>query len=264
MSSKKANHDAAIISAIAKLDSLVAKRETWEVDYDASNKVLFDLLAECLETYDSIKAKPSERAVLATIKEVLETQGLKIQPHTTVLCLIVRYVFGIKTSKRIDSYHRALTIALKSKVTKDTFAQWVSDFGGIEEVVLEKGVDPEAEEKKEALDEEKDEVKETLSNMLNDPDLIIFPKSEFEDDTDTGEYTLLIGKTVRGGAVKVLSVVPKPTDKMIKEAISCIAKAQLKQKEKEFKAAFRRKADEAKNDAVNEALANDFPELLAA
>ena len=34
--------------------------------------------------------------------------------------------------------------------------------------------------------------------------------------------------------------------------------------EKEFKAAFRRKADEAKNDAVNEALANDFPELLAA
>jgi hypothetical protein len=264
MSSKKKNYSVEIKTTLSKLDSLVVKRETWEVNYDLSNQELFDLLAECLGTYDSIKAKPSERAVLASIKEVLEAKGLTINPHTTVLCLIVRYVFGVKKSKRIDSYHRALTIALKSNVTKDTFAQWVWNFGGIEEVVLEKGVDPEAEEKKEALDEEKDEVKETLSNMLNDPDLIIFPKSEFEDDTDTGEYTLLIGKTVRGGAVKVLSVVPNSTGKMITAAIDCIAKAKLKQQEKEFKAAFRRKADEAKNDAVEEALANDFPELLAA
>jgi alkyl hydroperoxide reductase subunit AhpC len=264
MSSKKKNHDAAIISAINKLDALVVKRELWQVKYELSNQGLFDLLAECLGTHDSIKGKPSERAVIASIKEVLEAKGLTINPHTTVLCLIVRYVFGVKKSKRIDSYHRALTIALKSNVTKNTFAQWVSDFGGIEEVVLEKGVDSEAVEKQEALDEEKEEVKEMLSDMLNDPDLIIFPKSEFEDDTDTGEFTLLIGKTVRGGEVKVLSVVPNSTGKMIKAAIDCIAKAQLKQQEKEFKAAFRRKADEAKNDAVNEALANDFPDSLAA
>lgn len=264
MSSKKANHDAAINSAIVKLDSLVVKRETWEVDYEVSNKGLFDLLAECLETYDLIKGKPSERAVLARIKAVLEDKGLKIAPHSTVLSLIVRYVFGIKKSKRIDSYHRALTIALKSNVTKDTFAQWVIDFGGIEEVVLEKGVDPEAEEKKEFLQEEKEEVKDMFSNMLNDPDPFIFPKSDFEDDTETGEYTLLIGKTVRGGSVHVLSVVPNSNSKMITSAIDHIAKAQLKQKEKEFRAAFRKKADEAKNDASNEALANDEPDSLAA
>jgi hypothetical protein len=264
MSSKKANHSVEINATLSKLDALAAKRESWEVNYDASNQDLYGLLAECIETYDSIKAKPSERAVLASIKAVLVAKGLKIQSHTTVLCLIVRYVFGIKTSKRIDSYHRALTIALKSNVTKNTFAQWVSDFGGIEEVVLEKGVDPEAEEKQEALDEEKEEVKEKLSDMLNDPAPFIFPKSEFEDDTDTGEFTLLIGKTVRGGTVKVLSVVPNSTKDMIDKAISKIAKAQLKQQEQEYKAAFRKKADEAKNDAVNEALANDAPDSLAA
>ena len=264
MTSKKTNYSVEINATLSKLDSLVAQRETWEVDYDVSNKGLFDLLAECLGTYDSIKGKSSERAVLASIKEVLEAKGLTLKKHTTVLCLIVRYVFGVKKSKRIDSYHRALTIALKSNVTKDTFAQWVSDFGGIEEVVLRKGVDPEAEEKEEELKEEKEQVEDMLSDMLNDPAPFIFPMSEFEDDTDTDEYTLLIGKTVRGGAVKVLSVVPNSTQAMIDVAISKIASARLKQQEKKFRAAFRQRANEAKNDAVNEALANDSPDSLAA
>jgi hypothetical protein len=252
MARPKVNHDSAVTATIQKLDNLSVIRAAWQKDFDETNNQLYSLLAECLDIYNSIKGEPAEKAILDRIKLELTNADFDLKKHSSVISLIVCYVFG-KQNRRLKSYTRAISIALQLDITKDTFAAWVKKFGGIEEVVLKKGLNPEVQEKYNQIKAKTEEVKNVFSNPESQT---FFPKSELLDHTDTGEYTLLIGKTLRTGETQVLSVVPNASRSMIDSAIDKIAIAQIELDKKRTYVNFNNQTTQLVNNAVQEAILN--------
>jgi hypothetical protein len=196
------------------------------VQYDQVNDTLFDLLAECLEVYLTTKGGKAEKNVLDAIKAKFVARSIQIERQPTVLSLIVRYVFidDKKHVRRINSYVRALSCAIRNGETPATFATYVKGFGGVEEVVFVQGVKPETQVKQDNLKAQVLVVEDTLSNA---DVLATVPASHLVKPEETGAYTLLIGRTLLSGETEVLAVVPKASEAMIKQAIAKIADAEV-------------------------------------
>ena len=213
-------------SVMAKLDDLVIQRQAFQAEYDQVNDTLFDLLAECLEVYLTTKGGKAEKNVLEAIKSDFAARSIEIGRQPTVLSLIVRYVFidDKKHTRRINSYVRALSYAMQSGASPATFADYVKSFGGIEEVVSTQGVKPATQVKRDTLKAQVSVVQNELSDAQV---LATVAPSHLVKPEETGEYTLLIGKTLLSGETEVLAVVPKATDAMIKQAVAKIADAEI-------------------------------------
>lgn len=213
-------------SVMAKLDDLVIQRQAFQVEYDKVNDTLYGLLAQCLEVYLTTKGGKAEKNVLEAIKSDFEARSIEIGRQPTVLSLIVRYVFidDKKHTRRINSYVRALSYAMQSGASPATFATYVKGFGGIEEVVSTQGVKPATQVKRDTL---KAQVSVVQNELPDAQVLATVAPSHLVKPEETGEYTLLIGKTLLSGETEVLAVVPKATDAMIKQAIAKIADAEI-------------------------------------
>ena len=208
---------------MAKLDDLVIQRQAFQAEYDKVNDTLFGLLSQCLEAYLTTKGGKAEKEVLDAIKKTFTARGIKIEPYTTVLNLIVHYVFDVK-NKRINSYVRVLSCAIQKGETPATFADYVKSFGEIEEVVFKKGAKPETQLKRDIHEAQVLVVEDTLSNTQV---LATVAPSHLVKPEETAEYTLLIGRTLLSGETEVLAVVPKASSTMIKQAIAKIADAEI-------------------------------------
>lgn len=223
---KKSKYEVQVAELIEQLNEVCNAEQKWKVGFDRSNKTLYILLAACLEIYNNIKGKPVEKEALIAIKAVLVARGEILNNKTKILTLIVRYVFKTQ-SKRAFIYSRALGIAVKDQITSDNFAEWVADFGGIEEI-SSKGATQETLDKQAELATQVEVVKDMLHAQLKTP-LAIVPKTPLLDVASTGEYTLLIGKTLANGETQVLNVIPDATSAMIDMAIKKIAQALINQ-----------------------------------
>jgi hypothetical protein len=213
-------------SVMAKLDDLVIQRQAFQVEYDKVNDTLYGLLAQCLDVYLTTKGGKAEKNVLEAIKSDFAARSIEIGRQPTVLSLIVRYVFidDKKHTRRINSYVRALSYAMQSGASPATFADYVKSFGGIEEVVSTQGVKPATQVKRDTL---KAQVSVVQNELPDAQVLATVAPSHLVKPEETGEYTLLIGKTLLSGETEVLAVVPKATDAMIKQAIAKIADAEI-------------------------------------
>jgi hypothetical protein len=213
---------------ITKLDMLVKSRTEWQVYYDQAIVNLYYLLAGCLELYHEIKGTGAEKDILKAMKGIIVERGGKVKTNTRVINLIVAYVFNAER-QRSFVYARALGMAINNQITSDNFAEWVADFGGIEEI-SSKGATQETLDKQAELATQVEVVKDMLHAQLKTP-LAIVPKTPLLDVASTGEYTLLIGKTLANGETQVLNVIPDATSAMIDMAIKKIAQALINQPE---------------------------------
>jgi hypothetical protein len=236
---------------VGKLDELVAKRKVWQVEFDRTNKGLYKLLAGCLESYYEIKGTTAEKEILDAIKLALKARKVKIQESTPVLTLLVRYVFNTDR-RRAHGYGRALRVAVGEKITVADFANWVTKFGGVEEVARTQGATAETIKKREQLEAKVDEVKGLLANAVDTP-LATVAKTFLVNAADTAEYTLLIGKTQANGKTKVLSVVPNSTSAMIEAAMKKIAQALIDAGDHIAKEQLAQAVEDAKAEAANDA-----------
>jgi hypothetical protein len=211
---------------IAKLDSLAAQCAAFQAQYDQVNDTLYDLLAECLDLYLMTKGNKAEKEVLDLIKAEFAKHGIKIDPYSTVLSLIVRYMFVHEkhSVKRLNAYVRALSCAIQSNQTSATFAAYVKSFGDVDDVVFVQGVKPETQLKRNIHDAQVSTVEDELSTCNA---LAMVPPSPLVPHVKTGAYTLLIGRTLLSGETEVLSVVPNSSSAMIKQAIAKIADAEI-------------------------------------
>lgn len=234
-----------------KLDDLAAKRNKWQVQYDRTNHTLYELLAGCLDSYYAIKGTKAEKVFLENIKESLKARKLKVQEGTSVLNLIVRYVFD-SDRRRIFGYARVLRVAVKDSIEVANFVEWVKKAGGLEEITSSKGATEETIKKRLALEAKVEDVKDLLVEQLQHP-LAVVPKTHLVSAVDTAEYTLLIGKMQVDGKTKVLSVVPDASSAMIQTAIKKIAEALIAHVERVTKERLEKEADSAKLDALNSA-----------
>ena len=217
------NHNQVVVEGvITKLDMLVKSRTEWQVGYDKTNTNLSYLLGGCLGMFHEIKGTDAEKDILKAMKEIIVSRGGKVKTNTRVINLIVAYVFNAER-QRSFVYARALGMAINNQITSDNFAEWVSGFGGIEEI-SSKGATQETLDKQAELATQVEVVKDMLHAQLKTP-LAIVPKTPLLDVASTGEYTLLIGKTLANGETQVLNVIPDATSAMIETAIKKIAQA---------------------------------------
>jgi len=236
---------------MVKLDELVAKRNKWQVQYDRTNNTLYELLAGCLDSYYAIKGTKGEKVFLENIKESLQARNLKVQEGTTVLNLIVRYVFD-SDRRRIHGYARVLRVAVKEEIEVVKFVDWIKQAGGLEEITSSKGATEATLKKRMTLEAKVEDVKDLLIEQLQHP-LAIVPKTHLVSAVDTAEYTLLIGKMQVDGKTKVLSVVPDASSAMIQASIKKIAEALIAHVERVTKERLEKEADTAKLDVLNSA-----------
>lgn len=240
-------------NAIARLNELYAKRANWEGDLFArSNKALYELLTECLNVYLSIKGTGTESAVLADMKTVLAKRGIATKGSSPVLTVIVRYVFN-NDRRRAHSYSRVLRLAVLERVDPEHFPDWVGEQGGIEEVVRTKALSEETLKKRATLNDFAVQARQLLLDQLNKPLATVAKTGLMGEAVDTGEYTLLIGKTQADGETKVLSVVPNATENMINAAVQSIARSLMNGVEQLNAANAKVSAELAAKDAANSA-----------
>lgn len=208
-------------TVIKKLDSLSAKRQSWQPKYDRTRATLYVLMAECLAIYMEVKGTSAEKVVMDQIKAQLAAREYQQKNGTPIINLIVRYVFD-SDRRRVSGYARALSVAIKEGIKADGFVEWVNSFGGIEEVTRKTGKTPETLQKQAKLKSQVAVVNDLLDLTLNEP-LAIVPKTGLSDVAGSGEWTLLIGKTLGNGSTQVLSLVPNTTPAMVDMAIKKIA-----------------------------------------
>ena len=243
-------------SFIAQLDALAARHTVFQIEYDAVNKTLFELLADCLSLYRTYQtATDAQESIVKAIKEILIARKMTIGKHVTTLSLIVRYVFNIE-NRRAQTYVRALSIAINAKVATTDFAGWVTKAGGVEEVISQKTFTLQTQQKKAVLAYKVSQVKQDLNLALSQP-LAVIPESHLIDLANIPTYTMLLGKTQPDGTTLVLSVVPNTTDAMWTAALDKIAKAEMAYEQK-----IETELLQASNDASNEASIDESIDLL--
>ena len=247
MTQVKQNTKSAITTSfIAQLDVLAARHTVFQIDYDAVNKTLFELLADCLSLYNKYQAAAdAQESIVKAIKEILIARNMTIGKHVTTLSLIVRYVFNIE-NKRANRYVRALSIAINNKKTAADFADWVEKEGGLDEVVSQKSFTQQTLKNRAVIAYKVTQVKKDLNLSLSQP-LAVIPESHFIDLANIPTYTMLLGKTLTDGTTHVLSIVPNTTEKMWTAALDKIAKAEMAYEQKMFTEQL-----QASNDASNE------------
>lgn len=235
-------------TVINKLDSLSAQRQNWQPQYDSTRATLHALMAECLAIFLEVKGTTAEKVVLDQIKAQLVNRGYQQKNGTPIINLIVRYVFD-SDRRRVSGYARALSVAIKEGIKADGFVEWVNKFGGIEEVTRTTGKTPETLQKQAKLESQVTVVNDLLDLTLNEP-LAIVPKTGLSDVAGSGEWTLLIGKTLGNGTTQVVSVVPNTTQAMVDMAIKKIAQGLIDLGEKEVAISKQEDRDKAMEKAL--------------
>lgn len=116
-----------------KLNELHIEAKNWEHEhYNPTMDLLYGLLSKALVQYYTLdNACPKVRRAFTS---VLERKKITCTARTSTQLRIVRVVFGIDTTQRANRYAKVIKIAAENKIAPETFADWVVENGGIDEI----------------------------------------------------------------------------------------------------------------------------------
>lgn len=117
------------------LKELHERQQEWnEKHYLNTTDKLLAILAECLDVYVRLRGTDMVQMRRQLHRE-LESLHLATRDHLDLAVKVCRFVFRIKGG-RTAAYARVIRIAVEQDQTRATFAAWVRDQGGIEDVRL--------------------------------------------------------------------------------------------------------------------------------
>ena len=119
-----------------KLDDLVTRRESWDIDFQKSNLAQYILLSDMYKVFMTsfVQVKSEERKALKIfLTAKLIEKGANILEQTTVLTMFIRYVFNAP-SKRAHVYSNVIKAAISHSIEPENLSNWIIKEGGIDEV----------------------------------------------------------------------------------------------------------------------------------
>ena len=125
-----------LVTSKKLLYKLEEDRITWEQGvYRSSNQALYAVLANCLTFCGELalaEAKQRSKALELFYKE----RGYKYKSEAPLATRVVRAVFGGVDRRRISTYSLVIRQAIKDCISVSSFAEWVEEKGGIQEIRL--------------------------------------------------------------------------------------------------------------------------------
>lgn len=119
------------------IEEIIKNRKHWEEGtYAASNTELYAVLASCLALY---QACIQNHALSEGLKTALKNKNLKSNSKTSLAVKVIRLIFATEENQaiiknRVFSYAKALEVAHEQKQTQQSFAQFVTEKGGLDEL----------------------------------------------------------------------------------------------------------------------------------
>ena len=238
-----------ITDFIGELDKLIEQRKAWEAGaYKTSTDELYSMLACCLDKLLQLRGSDSKQAKQRRLlNERLKAAGLAFRESTPLATKIVRYVFG-SDRRRSHTYARAIISAVEHKKDGLTFASWVREQGGIEEVKrkAKTGLSPkDIEERQRELAEQHLHVKKALVSFKSVKEL----RPSAENST---QFSYAIIRTDTDGKASVVFGDSHPS--VIKMLLSRAGKLIEQQDAQQEKQSQERQRKEAREAAVSAAI----------
>ncbi len=191
----------AIRDFMGELDTLIEQRKAWELGaYKTSNDALYGMLARCLDTLLQMRGRDRRQVEQRRLlDERLKAAGLAFRETTPLATKIVRYVFG-SDRRRSHTYSRAVISADEAGKDGLSFASWLREQGGIEEVKRKSKTDVSPRD----LAEQQREVAE--SHLHSVPALVSFKsvKELCPSKENTTQFTYAIIRTETNGKASVV------------------------------------------------------------
>jgi hypothetical protein len=211
-----------------ELDSLSDQRSTWEESvYKTANEELYALLAKVYGVYETSFVNGDDKmkkALKETLLAKLSSLGMRTLTGTTVLGMLVRYVFK-SDRKRNSRYLKAIEAAKSHGKTPENLSAWLRECGGIDEVVKCKGTKAEAERKAAAMCAEIAAITQEMHGRKDAPlgrvDL---------GDIRCKKAAVLIAHPSPEGLFNVLEVIDPCTESVLKALLKLKAAKRLEDK----------------------------------
>lgn len=208
-------------TTVATLDQLRAQRITWEAtDYKKANEGLYDLLARCLDLFNSkfvVATEDDRKTLRLDLEAKLKADGLKTQRNTTTLTMFVRFVFG-NDRKRAHAYTYVIKAAISHAVTADNLAAYIASEGGIEEIKRKMVVKEETLQKRAELAKAQEVVVADLEVAK------IKPLATVKLGNIKGDYAVLVGKPNVDGATDIIGVLGDVNEALYNALLKKLAK----------------------------------------
>lgn len=215
---------AAVEACRKKLNEIALQRQTWEAsdDYDRSTKGLLSVLANCLGIYLTEYKNSStdeQAAIRKDWSETLKERNIGVQKNTRPLAMIVKLTFE-SDRKRASKYSAVLQIAAEDTQSPETFADWVKEEGGLEEISRSKNASMTTAVKREA----KQKSLERVINELNAAEISPLATVSLDASIDIGKKGLLIAVPVPGEKANIICVLPDISESLMRRIYAEISK----------------------------------------
>ena len=131
------NQDNAVAMMLA-LDAIRDKRIKFDAGINlTAQSVLYGLLDEvygtCV-TFYTAATKSAKLVAIAAMKEELQKRSIKTKDNARVLPMMIQLTFGIE-DRRANRYAQAITKGIANEVTPGNLAAFITNAGGIENVI---------------------------------------------------------------------------------------------------------------------------------
>ena len=123
--------------AIELADSLVASYAKLRVEVlDRSDRALWNHLGQVYAYADSIERSPLKRETRnELIRQIRLRNGPGVSTTASTAAVVVRYIFADQSRQTCSNYAIAMEKAAALRVTADTFAGFLEQYGGVSKVV---------------------------------------------------------------------------------------------------------------------------------
>ena len=188
-------------TAVSVLSEMERKRQQWETTaFKTSNKQLYSVLAECLAYGGELPTEQAKQRT-AVLVEFCKARNYIFKKESPLMTRIVKAVFGNIDRRRISTYSLVLREAQKQQVLPTKLAQWIEEFGGIQEIKLSHSatfVSPKAKA---------ETAKQSLSSVPNIAVVSNEALSLLADGNNVGEECVLLAEQQANGsfAIKALT-----------------------------------------------------------
>lgn len=126
-------------SNLSFIEQLVIQQEVWaDGAFKNSNDLLYELLAQCLASYEAMCATTEEGSKLrGQLNSYIDLKGIALNKKSHTLIKIVKCVFGVN-KRRVSAYSLVLRTALQKDIKSRDLANFIRENGGVEEIRLAK------------------------------------------------------------------------------------------------------------------------------
>ena len=120
------------------LTDMEAARKQWQTTaFRTSNQQLYGVLADCL-AYGAELEVGAAKARSKALQAFLESRKYVVKKDSPLMTRIVKSVFGEVDRRRVSTYSLVLREAQRQGVLPPKLAEWIEEFGGIQEIRLSK------------------------------------------------------------------------------------------------------------------------------